>query len=63
MDEETRILMKKALQGQGMTQEKFAELAEVSGAMVSLWLSGKRNMHPVMEKHIRRVAKELTEKA
>ena len=42
-----------------MTQEKFAEIAEVSGAMISLWLSGKRNMHPVMEKHIRRTAEEV----
>ena len=61
MDKETRILVKEVLRD--MTQESFAKIAEVSGATISLWLSGKRNMHPLIERHIRQVAEELLRKA
>lgn len=61
MDKETRILVREVLKD--MTQERFAEIAEVSGATLSFWLNGKRNMHPLIERHIRQVAEELLGKA
>ena len=50
--------LKSIMESLGDNQKKFAHRIGVSETAVSLWLQGKRTMHPIFAIHIRRLAKK-----
>jgi transcriptional regulator with XRE-family HTH domain len=52
--EELKTIMKRL----GYNQKQFAHRIGVSETAVSLWLQGKRTMHPIFAIHIRGLAKQ-----